>query len=187
LRRLDPPAARRIHPNDRQKLIRALEVCLLTRRPLSEAFAAGRDPLRGYRCLLLGLDPPRAALYARLDDRCRRMFDLGLVDEVRRILLLGYSPDIKPLEAHGYKQALQVLKGELGLEQAIFYAQRNTRRYAKRQWTWFRQQPGIEWLRGFGDAPEVRQAALDRVRRFLKQTPAGPEAPRAETQPVMER
>lgn len=187
LRRFDPAASRRIHPNDRQKLIRALEVCLLTRQSLSEAFAAGREPLRGYRCLRLGLDPPRPALYGRLDERCRRMFEAGLIGEVRRILLLGYSPHVKPLEAHGYKQALQVLRGELTLEEAIFYAQRNTRRYAKRQWTWFRQEPGIEWLRGFGEDPDVRRAALDRVRRFLTEPASGVAPAPQEPEAALER
>jgi len=172
LKRFDPQAAGRIHPHDRQKLIRAVEICLLTRRSLSEAFAAGRDPLQGYRCLVLGLSPPRETLYARLDERCRRMFEAGLIDEVRRILLLGYSPRVKPLESHGYKQALQVLRGELAPQEALFYAQRNTRRYAKRQWTWFRQEPGIEWLAGFGDEPAIQREAIRRVERFLGQPDA---------------
>lgn len=167
LRRLDPDSAARIHPNDIQKLVRAVEVCLLTRRSLSEAFAAGREPLLGFRLLKIGLNPPRQALYERLDRRCRKMFESGLVDEVRRILTLGYSPEVKPLESHGYRQALQFLQGELTLEQALYYAQRNIRRYAKRQVTWFRQEPGIVWLSGFGDAPDVQAKASARVREHL--------------------
>lgn len=169
LSRFDPQAAGRIHPHDRQKLIRAVEICLLTRRSLTEVFASGREALRGYRCLVLGLSPRREALYERLDERCRQMFEAGLIDEVRRILLLGYSPQVKPLESHGYKQALQVLRGELTRQEAVFYAQRNTRRYAKRQWTWFRQEPGIDWLPGFGDEPSIQCEAIRRVEVFLAQ------------------
>jgi tRNA dimethylallyltransferase len=167
LTRFDPPAAARIHAGDVQKLIRALEVCLVTRRPLSSWFAERRERLEGYRVLRLGLDPPREALYRRLDERCSRMFDSGLVDEVRRILALGYAPTIKPLESHGYRQALQVLQGELVIEEALSCARRNTRRYAKRQWTWFRREPGIVWLRGFGEDPGVREAAVRSVAEFL--------------------
>jgi len=167
LRRWDPEAARRIHPADRPKLVRALEVCLLTRKPLSAWFASGRDPLQGFRVLKLALNPPRAELYRRLDERCARMFAQGLLDEVRRILALGYPDSIKPLEAHGYRQALQVLRGELELPHALYYAQRNTRRYAKRQWTWFRREPGVLWINGFGDQPETQQAAVRRLEAFL--------------------
>ena len=156
-------AAQRIHARDIHKLIRALEICLLTRRSLSDAFAAGRDCLQGYRPLKIGINPPREALYERLDARCQRMFDQGLVDEVRRILLLGFPPEAKPLESHGYRQALQFLRGELSLEDAVLEAQTNTRRYAKRQGTWFRREPGLEWFNGFGDQPEVQAAVIARV------------------------
>lgn len=166
LRRFDPVSAARIHPKDRQKLVRALEVCLLLRRPMSQAFAAGQDPLTGYSVLKIGLSPPREQLYGRLDSRCRRMFESGLVEEVRGILAMGYPPTVKPLEAHGYRQALQLLRGELSYEEAVYHAQRNTRRYAKRQWTWFRQEPGVEWFAGFGDDPVLQAAVLERVRRF---------------------
>jgi tRNA dimethylallyltransferase len=163
LRRFDPEAARRIHPHDVQKLMRAVEVCLLTRRSLTAEFAGGRDKLVGFRVLKLGLTPPRSALYERLDQRCTRMFEGGLVDEVRRILLLGFSPSVRPLESHGYKQALQFLRRELTLEAALEQAQRNTRRYAKRQWTWFRREAEMQWLEGFGEERGVCEAALDQV------------------------
>jgi tRNA dimethylallyltransferase len=167
LRRLDPAAAGAIHPNDVPKVTRALEICLLTRRRVSDLFRAGRDALRGYRTLKIGLDPNRDALYARLDERCRGMFACGLVAEVERILALGFPPEAKPFESHGYKQALQMLRGELTLKEAIFYAQRNTRRYAKRQMTWFRQERCVVWLKGFGEEARIRNAASDLVRSFL--------------------
>jgi tRNA dimethylallyltransferase len=168
LTRLDPEAARNIHPNDVPKVTRAMEVCLLTRRPVSELFRQGRDSLTGYRILKLGLLPNRDTLYERLDERCRAMFSGGLVEEVDHILSLGFPPSAKPFESHGYKQALQLLSGELNLHNAVFYAQRNTRNYAKRQLTWFRREAGLEWLKGFGDTSEVRDAALVRLHAFLE-------------------
>jgi tRNA dimethylallyltransferase len=167
LRRLDPPAARAIHSNDAPKLIRAIEVCLLTRRPLTELYGTGREALSGYAVLQLGLAPPRQALYQRLDERCRRMFAGGLVEEVRGILARGYPATAKPFESVGYKQAMGMLNGELTGEEALLLAQRSTRRYAKRQVTWFRADPRIEWLAGFGDAHDVRRKAIERVREFL--------------------
>jgi tRNA dimethylallyltransferase len=167
LSRLDREAAAKIHPNDVPKVTRALEVCLLTRRPVSELFRQGRDALRGYRVLKLGLLPDRDALYARLDERCAAMFDHGLIEEVERILAMGYSPHVKPFESHGYRQALQFVRGELNRREAVFYAQRNTRNYAKRQLTWFRREPGLVWLKGFGDEPGIRDAAVAMVRKFL--------------------
>jgi tRNA dimethylallyltransferase len=167
LRRFDPKAAANIHAHDVPKVMRALEVCLLMRQPVSELFQNGRDALRGYRALKIGLSPDREALYQRLDERCRRMFESGLPEEVQHILGLGYSQNLKPFESHGYKQALQTMRGELTVKEAVFYAQRNTRRYAKRQMTWFRQEPGIVWLKGFGDDPHIQAAARDLVRGFL--------------------
>jgi tRNA dimethylallyltransferase len=167
LRRFDPGAAARIHANDVPKLIRALEVCLLSRRPMTHLFKEGRRALVGYRTLKIGISPDREALYARLDARCAEMFRAGLVDEVRGILAMGYSAHAKPFESHGYKQVLQMLRGELTEKEALFYAQRNTRRYAKRQVTWFRQERGVEWLRGFGQEEHVVGSAVKLVRDFL--------------------
>ncbi len=168
LTRFDRQAARKIHPNDVPKVMRALEVCLLTRRPVTELFQGGRNALRGYRVLKLGLLPDREKLYERLDARCARMFAAGLVEEVRGILALGYAPECKPFESHGYRQAMQMIQGELGPRDALFYAQRNTRNYAKRQLTWFRREEGLVWLRGFADDPGIVETALERVRVFLQ-------------------
>ena len=167
LRRSDAASAERIHPHDLPKTMRALEVCLLARRPVSEMFREGRDHLVGFRTLKLGLSPDRDALYARLDERCRRMFEGGLIAEVESILGRGFAAEAKPFESHGYRQAVQMLRGELNAKEAIFYAQRNTRNYAKRQMTWFRKEPDMEWLKGFGEEPHIREAALARIREFL--------------------
>ena len=168
LGRLDRDAAARIHANDIPKIIRALEVRLLTRRPVSAWFHEKRDALKGYHALKIGLSPTREALYKRLDLRCEQMFASGLVEEVRRILAMGFSPDVKPFESHGYRQALQLLKGELTEKEALFYAQRNTRQYAKRQMTWFRQEKDVEWFSGFGDDAGIQRAVLRRVQEYLK-------------------
>ncbi len=168
LARFDPEAARRIHPHDLPKLIRAVEVRLLTRRAATEMFRQGRDSLRGYRPLKIGLAPPRDELYQRLDRRSEQMFQGGLVEEVRGILARGFPASSKPFESHGYRQAIQFLNGELNLKEAIFYAQRNTRRYAKRQMTWFRQERDMEWFSGFGDDQRIQRAVLDRAREFIE-------------------
>ncbi len=167
LRRLDTETARKIHPRDVPKVTRALEVCLLTRRPASELFREGRAGLQGYRVLKLGLLPDREELYKRLDVRCQRMFESGLVSEARGILEMGFAASVKPFESHGYKQALQLIQGELNERDALFYAQRRTRQYAKRQLTWFRREPGLVWLKGFGDSVEIRRTALEQVAAFL--------------------
>lgn len=167
LTRFDSSTARKIHPNDVPKVMRALEVFLLTRRPASELFEQGRDSLRGYRTLKLGLLPDRETLNQRLDQRCAAMFENGLVEEVRHILSLGFAAQSKPFESHGYKQALQTIDGELNLREAIFYAQRNTRQYAKRQLTWFRRERDLVWLQGFAETAGIRENALALVGRFL--------------------
>jgi len=165
LRRFDPESAARIHANDVPKVTRALEVCLVTRRPVSQMYREGRDALGGFRTLKIGLWPDRDLLYESLDARCAAMFEGGLVDEVKGIRAMGYPAACKPFESHGYKQALQLLNGELNAKEALFYAQRNTRNYAKRQMTWFRKEAGMEWFRGFGDAAEDK--VVEGVGEFL--------------------
>ena len=167
LTRLDAETAGRIHPHDVPKAMRALEIRLLARCPASQLFRQGRDGLTGYRILKLGLLPDRDALNRRLDERTEKMFAGGLVEEVEGILKLGFPATAKPFESHGYKQALQLLRGELNSREAVFHAQRNTRQYAKRQLTWFRKEPNLVWLQGFGDAAEIQKEALEKVRAFL--------------------
>jgi tRNA dimethylallyltransferase len=163
LARLDPAAAQRIHSRDRQKLIRALEIRLLTRHPAPPSDSA--DPLLGFRTLVLGLDPSRAALYKTLDARAREMFRSGLIEEVERLLHAGATGAEKPFQSLGYKQALELVRGSMTLEDAIASTQIETRQYAKRQWTWFRRDPSIVWLSGFGDDPEVVKQSFELVGR----------------------
>jgi len=162
LERLDPAAASRIHANDTPKLIRAIEVSLEARRPITEAWAAGAEPLTGYRILRIGLAPERAALYRRIDARAAAMFERGLAAETQR-LIAKYGGERRVFDALGYRQARQLLAGELSEAQAIEAAQRGHRNYAKRQFTWFRREPEVRWLAGFGDDAEIQRAAIDAV------------------------
>lgn len=166
LRRLDPAAAGRVHGNDAPKLIRAIEVCLASRQKISKLWEQGREPLRGFRILRVGLDPERAALYDRINQRARQMFELGLVEETRQ-LLEKYGASARPLASLGYKQAAQLLRGEVTGEQALQAAQQGHRNYAKRQMTWFRREPEVFWLRGFGDDVGIQREAAARVENFL--------------------
>jgi len=167
LRRLDRDAAERVHANDVPKLIRAIEVCLASQKKMSELWQEGRDPLRGFRILRIGLDADRAALYDRINQRARRMFEGGLIEETQR-LLQKYGTTAQPLASLGYKQALQLLRGELTREQALKAAQQAHRNYAKRQMTWFRREPDVQWLNGFGDDLQIQHDAVMLVDQGLR-------------------
>lgn len=164
LHRLDPRAAVNIHANDVPKVIRAIEICLNSRKTMTEMWRAGRDPLRGYRILRIGLNPDRAALYERINARAAEMFSGGLIEETRT-LLNRYGPAAGPLGSLGYKQAAQYLSGELSLDAAISAAQQGHRNYAKRQMTWFRRETEVHWLQGFGTNERVQQEALSLIRK----------------------
>jgi tRNA dimethylallyltransferase len=166
LRRLDAEAAGKIHANDTPKLIRAIEVCVAARRQMTEMWKQGRDPLTGFRVLRLGLNPDRDALYARINERACRMFENGLVEETRG-LLEKYGEAARPLGSLGYKQAMQLLRGEVSREAAIRAAQQAHRNYAKRQLTWFRREPEVVWLAGFGEEAGVREEAGEAIRERL--------------------
>lgn len=162
LHRLDRAAAEKIHANDTPKLIRAIEVCLASREKMTELWQHGRDSLRGFRIVRLGLDPDRRALYDRINRRAQRMFEDGLIEETQR-LLGKYGDTAGPLSSLGYKQSVQFLRGELTREQALQAAQQAHRNYAKRQMTWFRREPEVHWLRGFGDDAEIQREAATQV------------------------
>ena len=159
LRRLDRAAAERIHENDMAKVIRAIEVSLAARRPMTELWQEGREPLTGFRILRFGLNPEREALYARINARARKMFEEGLVGETER-LLAEYGDRARPLSSLGYKQAVQFLRGECDHESAVRAAQQAHRNYAKRQMTWFRREPEVRWFAGFGDEAKVQEATI---------------------------
>ncbi|HET9408818.1 MAG TPA: tRNA (adenosine(37)-N6)-dimethylallyltransferase MiaA [Candidatus Sulfotelmatobacter sp.] len=162
LLRLDRAAAEKIHANDIPKLIRAIEVCLASRKKMTELWQRGRDPLRGFRILRLGLDPRRDTLYERINRRAERMFESGLIEETQA-LLKKYGETARPMSSLGYKQAVQLLRGQSTRDEALHAAQQAHRNYAKRQMTWFRREPDVEWLKGFGDEDELQKEAGLRV------------------------
>jgi len=166
LRRVDPAAAAAIHPNDVPKMIRSVEVTLAARRPQSEQWQAGRDRLQGFRALQMGLNPPRVALYERINERAARMFDEGLLEETAAARE-RYGDACRALGSLGYTQAAAMLRGEMTRAEAIAAAQQGHRNYAKRQMTWFRRDKQIEWLAGFGDDADVQARAAERVKRHL--------------------
>ena len=127
---------------------------------MSELWAEGREPLEGFRAVKIGLNPPRAALYERINLRAVRMFEGGLLDEVRALLDSGIPETARPLQSLGYSEALRVLSGAMTVAEAIDSTQRRTRQYAKRQMTWFRRERGVHWIEGFGDDPAVLAQAM---------------------------
>ena len=160
LRKLDPTAAEKIHANDAPKLIRAIEVSLAARQPMTEQWKLGRDALTGFRILRIGLNPDRERLYQRINQRATKMFEQGLVEETER-LLAAYGDSARALNSLGYKQAVQFLRGELTREAAVAAAQQAHRNYAKRQLTWFRREAEVHWLEGFGDDPGIEARAVE--------------------------
>jgi tRNA dimethylallyltransferase len=169
LTRLDPAAARKIHVHDTPKLLRAIEVCLASRTKISEMWKQGRDPLQGFRIVRLGLDPDRKALYERINQRAQRMFDDGLSEETL-ILLEKYGAAPRPLSALGYKQAVALMRGEFERAGAVQAAQQAHRNYAKRQMTWFRREPDVTWIFGFGGDKRVQSEAIWKIEDMQQTT-----------------
>jgi tRNA dimethylallyltransferase len=161
LKRLDPEAAGKIAPADEQKLIRAVEVCLLTSKPISEVHRTGRVPLEGWRVLKVGLMPPREKLNERIHARIDAMLEHGWMREVQALLDSGLSEDAKPFDFIGYRELRAALRGGIALQQAREAIQQATRHYAKRQLTWFRKEPGVRWFSGFGDDAGVQAGVLE--------------------------
>ncbi len=136
---------------------------------MTQAWQAGRNALEGYQVLRIGLNPDRKALYARINRRAAAMFEDGLVEETRQ-LAAKYGAEARPLTSLGYKQALAVVKGEMSLPEAITSAQQGHRNYAKRQMTWFRREPEVHWLEGFGDeARDSRRSGAESSPSSLEQ------------------
>jgi tRNA dimethylallyltransferase len=168
LRRMDAAAAARIAPTDEQKLIRAIEVCLLTRRPISEVHRAGRKPLEGWRTLKVGLMPSREMLYGRIDARTHAMIEGGWLDEVRGLLAAGIAENAKIFDFLGYREMLGVLRGDFTMEKARTAIQLATRHYAKRQMTWFRKDKSIRWFAGPGDDAGVQREIAEWISKEIE-------------------
>jgi tRNA dimethylallyltransferase len=176
LQRLDATAALKIAPGDDQKLIRAIEVCLLAKRPLSAVHRSGREPLQGWRPLKIGLNPPREALYKRIHARTDEMLSQGWMGEVQALLVGGLPEQAKPFDFIGYRELRAVLRGELSIDAIRTAIQQATRRYAKRQLTWFRKETGVHWHEGFGDDPQVQHQTLKWLQQQGLDASRGPQA-----------
>lgn len=161
LRKFDPQAVQKIAPADEQKLIRAIEVCLLTRKPISEVHRTGRKPLEGWRVIKIGLMPRREELYERIHARTASMIELGWMQEVQDLIKSGLNEKAKPFDFIGYRELRAVLRNELSLQQARETIQQATRRYAKRQLTWFRKEACVQWFSTFGDDPKLQSSVLE--------------------------
>ncbi len=155
LKRLDPTAARRIAPRDEKKVLRAIEISLLAGKPVTEVHRAGRSPLAGFSPVRMGLNPPRAALHARIEARFARMIERGWLQEVAELIRCGVPAGAKPFDFIGYRPLREHLEGRMSLEAAGAAITQATRQYAKRQLTWFRREPEVIWLSGFGDDPAI--------------------------------
>ncbi|MBA3242763.1 MAG: tRNA (adenosine(37)-N6)-dimethylallyltransferase MiaA [Acidobacteria bacterium] len=164
LGRLDPQTAARIPPRNWSRVQRALEVRLQTGVPLSaQQQTRPAPPPHAGRLRVFALRPTRAALYARIDARAEAHFGAGLVEEVRGLLARGVPASSNALGAHGYRRVVEYLRGERSLESAVEQTKLDVRHYAKRQLTWFRREPGVEWIEGFGDDLSVQQALAARL------------------------
>lgn len=163
LDRVDPESGARIMPRDRLRIVRALEVYLLTGIPLSDHFKKAHRPLEGYSPLWIGLDPPRQELYRRIEERVGKMLAAGWVEEVQGLLAQGVRPDCQAFSALGYRRIVEYLERKISREQMVEQIQAATRQYAKRQWTWFRANTDVHWLAGFGDQEAIRSSAVDLI------------------------
>jgi tRNA dimethylallyltransferase len=161
LARLDAQAATQISPADEQKLIRAIEICLLAKKPITEIHREGRKPLAGWRILKIGLQPERKALYQRIHNRSDAMLQAGWLAEVSGLMASGLPENAKPFNFIGYRELRSHLRGEITLDAARHAIEQGTRKYAKRQLTWFRREKDVHWVAGFGDHESVQFATRD--------------------------
>jgi tRNA dimethylallyltransferase len=164
LERIDPGSASTIHPNDAYRIIRALEVWRTVGKPVSELRQGHGFSQDRYRVLKIGIDMERKTLYRRIEARVDRMIDRGLVAEVERLFNLGYGQNLRPMQSIGYRQIGAYLHGDLSRDCAIELIKRDSRRYAKRQLTWFRGDSEIHWVAGSNSKGDV----FTRVKNFLK-------------------
>ncbi len=163
LNQVDPDTARNLHPNNVRRIIRALEVYLSTGMPLSRFNAEHRFSDRPYHTLQFCLAIPRNELYNRIDNRVEAMISAGLIEEVKQHILNGISPDAKPMQSIGYKEVTDYLSGRQNQAEMIRLIKRNTRYFAKRQLTWFRREPELDWVA----YPENSATILDEASKFF--------------------
>ena len=164
LKRKDPEAGKRIKGGDLIRIIRALEIYFTTGERITD-LQSQRVPLKGFSILRVGLNVPRSILYDRINRRVAEIFDRGLIEETQKLLANGYGSDCKGFEAIGYRQAVAVLRGELTRKIAIELTQRDTRRYAKRQMTWFKREPEVCWISDPGEDRLALEKLVQLVQR----------------------
>ncbi len=164
LETLDPGAAQRIHPNDQVRARRALEVFFRTGKSIADLQTRHGFREERYKALVMGLTMDRPRLFERIDARVDEMVRKGFLQEVQELMNKGYSPDLPSMRSLGYRQMTRVVAGELDMPEAVRLIKRDTRRYAKRQYTWFRNQEKVEW---FG-APFRPEGILETIRGFLR-------------------
>lgn len=165
LKHLDPQAAAAIHPNDQMRIIRALEIIHISRHPPSDLMKRHGFRDRSVEALKICLEVERETLYGRINERTLRMLHVGLLEETRGLLDRGYSPDLKPMQAIGYRHMIRHIQGKWSLDEAVHALQRDTRRYAKRQLTWFKAEPDVIWI-----DPGAIHMVLERIKVFLSET-----------------
>jgi tRNA dimethylallyltransferase len=164
LKRLDPDAAAALYERDWPRVQRAIEVCLQSGRRISLQKDARPEPAESARRLrIIALNPPRAELYRRINERTEEHFAAGLVAEVKSLLAQGVPAGSNALGAHGYRRVVEFLRGERNLSGAIEQSKLDVRHYAKRQLTWFRHEPDVEWFAGFGEDKEIQQRVLEAI------------------------
>ena len=163
LEQVDPQSAARIHPHDRQRISRALEVYHATGRKISDWQSEHGFTDSLFEVLKIGLDRPRSEVYDRIDRRCELMIATGLLNEVKKLVEMGYALDLKPMQSIGYRHLGLFLRGRMSLEKAVHLMKRDTRRFAKRQLTWFRNDREIRWF----DPESQRSNIEDAVREFF--------------------
>jgi len=171
LKRIDRTAAARIGPRDTPKLMRAIEISLLAGKPVSEVQSARRNKLEGFHVIKIGLMPPRTSLYERIDRRTVEMMDCGWLAEVRSLAAKGISAAAKPFSFIGYGELREHLEGKQELPKCVAAIQQSTRRYAKRQLTWFRKEQGVQWFEGFGDDLRIAADALKHLKKEMVREP----------------
>ncbi len=162
---VDPEYGQKIHPHDRVRIVRALEVYVLTGKPISEHFKSTRPYLEGFKLTKIGLKLDKKELSKRIDERVDRMFARGLVTETQKLLSQGIPESAPPFQALGYKQVLNYLRGKISLDEAKEQTKKETRQYAKRQTTWFRRMKGIVWFN-----PKEREKIVDFLQQTLRET-----------------
>jgi len=161
LKKIDAETAEKIAPADEQKIIRAIEVCLLANKPLSEVHRTARKPLLGWHAVKIGLQPPREELVNRIHMRTDAMLAAGWLEEVRGLVAQNHAEDAKPFDFIGYRELREVLRGKMTVADARVAIQQSTRQYAKRQLTWFRREQNVRWFAGFGDDAVIQKAACE--------------------------